>query len=73
MTFVKELPVPAYQVFTIDPQAKLSRSVPLRKGPGTKYPILIEVNKNEPVKIQARSGNWLHVTVRDSIAGFVPR
>ncbi|ULT46180.1 M23 family metallopeptidase [Niabella defluvii] len=73
LTFVKELPVPAYQVFTIDPQAKLSRSVPLRKGPGTKYPILIEVNKNEPVKIQARSGNWLHVTVRDSIAGFVPR
>ncbi len=73
LIFVKELPVPAYQAFTIDPQAKLSRSGPLRKGPGTKYATLLQLNKNEPLKIQARSGNWLHVTVRDSIAGFVPR
>lgn len=73
LAFVKESPIPAYQVFTIDPQAKLARSRPLRKGPGIKYPIIIQLNKDEPLKLQARSGNWLHVTVKDSIAGFVPK
>ncbi|WP_114789980.1 M23 family metallopeptidase [Niabella yanshanensis] len=73
LAFIKELPVPADRAFTIDPQAKLSRSGPLRKGPGTKYPPLMQLNKNEPLKFQARSDNWLHVTVRDSVAGFVPK
>ncbi|MGE9311721.1 peptidoglycan DD-metalloendopeptidase family protein [Niabella sp. CJ426] len=73
LAFVKELPIPGDQVFTIDPHAKPARSGPLRKGPGTKYPIIIQLNKNEPLKLQAISGNWLHVTVRDSIAGFVPK
>jgi len=73
LAFVKELPIPGDQAFTIDPQAKPARGGALRKGPGIKYPIIIQLNKNEPLKLQARSGNWLHVTVSDSIAGFVPK
>lgn len=73
LAFVKQLTIPAGEAYTFNSKAKLSGSGPLRKGPGKQYPALIQLNKNEPLKIQARSGNWLHVTVRDSIAGFVPR
>lgn len=73
LAFVKQLAVPADQTFIIDPKAKLSHSEPLRKGPGSQYSPLIQLYKNELIKVQARSGNWFHVTVRDSVAGFVPR
>lgn len=73
LAFVKQMAIPADQVFTIAPATKQSFNGLLRKGPGNKYPALLQLSNNEPVKLQARSGNWLHIMVRDSIVGFVPR
>lgn len=73
LAFIKQLPVPDDQTFDIERPVKLATNIPLRTGPGIKYATLLQLNKNEPMKIQARSGNWLHVMARDSIAGFVPR
>ncbi len=73
LAFVKQLTVPSDQAFTIDPQYQLPGGKTLRKGPGNQYATIIQLNKNEPLKVQSRSGNWLHVTARDSIAGFLSK
>ncbi len=73
LAFIKQLPVPDDRTFAIGSPEMSNANTPLRGGPGSQYPTILQLNKNEPIKVQARSGNWLHVTVRDSMAGFVPR
>lgn len=73
LAFIKQLPIPGDRAFIIERQKTSTSPTTLRAGPGHQYPALLQLNKDEPIKVQARSGNWLHVTVRDSMAGFVPR
>lgn len=72
LLFVKQQPVPVFKPFTIDDHLIPANGKSLRNGPGANYPVLMQPAKNELLKVQARSGSWLHVTVRDSITGFVP-
>ncbi len=71
MVFIKQLPVPLDQTFIIEPLKISKVNTSLLRAPGSQYPTILQLNKNEPIKVQAKSGNWLHVMAKDSVAGFV--
>lgn len=64
LNFVKKVNIPADREFAIIQKSNLAKSVPLRAGPGASYPTLLQLDKEEPFKILARTGNWLHVVVK---------
>ncbi|MCH5600286.1 M23 family metallopeptidase [Niabella ginsengisoli] len=72
--FVRQQDIPDYKKFSInDSVIQRSGNTVLRSGPGSKYSTIIQLQKNESLKVQARSGNWLHVLANDSLAGFVQK
>lgn len=73
LSFVKQLPVPPHQAFAIEQRIPLLNSVLLRAGPGNNYRAITQLQKNEALQVLARAGNWLHITVRDTLSGFIPR
>ncbi|MCL7987116.1 M23 family metallopeptidase [Sphingobacterium sp. lm-10] len=72
--FVKIIQVPADQKYDIIRQQTIvSKRTPLRTGPGPSYPIRLQLDNGESLKVLARTGNWWHVLARDTIPGFVIR
>lgn len=73
LTFVKKIDIPDDKELAITPQKTLKKGDLLLAGPDASYPTRLRLEKDESLKILARSGNWLHVVVRDTISGFVSR
>lgn len=71
LNFVKKVNIPPDRTFATAQETSLAKSAPLRTGPGTSYATRLQLDPDESIKVQARTGNWLHVVVRDTIAGFV--
>lgn len=45
----------------------------VRSGPGTKYPVIAQVNKNEYIRVFAGIGNWYVVQVEGDYVGAVSK
>lgn len=45
----------------------------VRSGPGTNYPVVAKVNKNEYIRVFAGVGNWYIVQVEDDYVGAVSK
>ncbi|HIJ78430.1 MAG: SH3 domain-containing protein [Desulfobulbaceae bacterium] len=45
--------------------------VNMRSGPGEKYPILWELGKGFPLKVEERKGNWLKVSDFENDVGWI--
>lgn len=73
LNFVKKVDIPKDREYDLPRQTTVTKSTPLRSGPGNSYPTLLQLEKGESLSALARSGNWLHVVVRDTISGFMAR
>lgn len=67
-------PTPAYKVKEMDDTAAYvnAGSANLRKGPGTDYEIVVELDRNEKITVTGTSGDWYRVEY-GSKKGFITK